>query len=482
MGSLAATQKKLETVKTKNELLREQLRNKQLGKILNYTNTNADTSRYRKSGWTNPDAASRDLSDMDRSSIMARARQKVEETPLGAALLRVMLDNVVQTGFRLAVKSDSQQLNNEVEEWWNGLRDKIELRGQLSWCDFLRTCLARMKVDGDIGIANVIESGKCHFQLFESDRITGADHIGDNGIVFDQYGRPLSYHIKSRNLFSGLPSENKTYSFAAKDFLLFATDQTYRCERARGFSEFTQVLNLLEDYEEIMLGIVQKVKNETFIGLFFKMEAPSQGISPFGDAELYDEEEERAFVKMKPGLNIDGRPGEDIKLLGMETPNANFIEFEKTLLSRIGMPFGLTYELITGDYSQINYVSARAQIEQAKRHWKHTQGQVTKLADWIFQKTYNHYRKANSFPEMPRYQWLSPQWPYLDIEKEARAIGQLVAMGITTRKRFAEEQYNEEIQDIFAQLKTEQDQLNKLGLFYSVGMPGQTIANYEEPQ
>jgi capsid protein len=122
-----------------------------------YLNDNLKNTRKRKLGWTDPGRAERDLTNRDRRSAMAMARQKIEESPLAAAIINARLDNIVGAGFKLMMRTPDVAWDTEVENWWTLEKNRLDIRGTRPWAELLRCWQARHDVDGDVGILLVAD-------------------------------------------------------------------------------------------------------------------------------------------------------------------------------------------------------------------------------------------------------------------------------------------------------------------------------------
>jgi lambda family phage portal protein len=65
-----------------------------------------------------------------------------------------------------------------------------------------------------------------------------------------------------------------------------------------------------------------------------------------------------AELKMEPGTFRYGGPGEDIKF-SSPPPTQGYSEFFRESMRAVASGYGVSYEAMTGDYSQVNYSSGR---------------------------------------------------------------------------------------------------------------------------
>jgi lambda family phage portal protein len=451
----------------------------------NYLNENLKSTRKRKLGWTDPGKAERDLTSRDRRTAMAMARQKVEESPLAAAIINARLDNIVGSGFKLMMRTGNAEWDTAVENWWMLEKNRLDIRGVRPWQELLRCWQARHDIDGDVGIlmvADVFENVPQNYvQTIEGDRIAqNTNDLADTGVEFDRYGMPKAFYVLPYDpkIKSPLDSQNnaKPIRYNAENFILYQNDLTYRANRARGVSTFLQVFNLMKDHEEILDGIVQKVKNEAFIGLQFRMDANEDG-NLFGSAQREATAEngyDYSKVKMIPGMNLVMGEGEHVEVLESKSPHAEFDAFEKKLISRIAMPFGFSYELITGDYSAMNDRTARVQLKQFEKRIRREQNQLGVVASRIFQWALSRAVKAGVLSPPAgvnmwwTHSWGRPGFPYINPIQEAQANILLLEKGLTSRTKILADQGDDDFEGLVQELAYEDEILKANDVSVSV--------------
>jgi lambda family phage portal protein len=445
----------------------------------NYLNENLKNTRKRKLGWTEPGKPERDLTNRDRRTAMSMARQKVEESPIAAAIINARLDNIVGSGFRLMMRSGNIDWDNQVEEWWSLAKDRLDIRGVRPWQELLRCWQARHDIDGDVGILMVADMfddvPQSWVQTIESDRIAkDALDLADTGIEFDQYGMPKSFYVLPYDPNVKNPNDSqvniKPIKYKAENFILYMNDLTYRANRARGVTAFLQAFNILKDHEEILDAIVQKVKNEAFIGLKFFMEGNEDG-NVFGSQAQRDATMENGVdyskVKLVPGMNLVLGEGENVDVLESKSPHSEFDAFEKKLISRISMPFGFSYELITGDFSAMNDRTARVQLKQFEKRIRREQNQLGVVASRIFQWAlsravkYGQLNPPAGVSGWWSHRWGRPGFPYINILQEAQANILLLENGLTSRTKILAEQGDDDFEDLMDERQFESEVLSE---------------------
>ena len=94
----------------------------------------------------------------------------------------------------------------------------------------------------------------------------------------------------------------------------------------------------------------------------------------------------------------------------------------------IGLPFGFPYELVTLDFSQVNFASSRQLLNQAWRHFRveqvHLSRKISEIYRWwlIRQMNLGRYRRSGvTRRAMLKHSWGFPGWPSPNPVQDAQA-------------------------------------------------------------
>jgi len=464
-----------------------------------FTNRNLMPSRKRAIGSTTPAPAERDLPIGDFWRMIAMARQKCEESAIIAGMIKRLADNIVGSGYDLQMTTPDTKWNQEVESLWHTERDKLDIRSIRSWGRLQRAWWMRSRVDGDVGIL-LADGGKAQdgrvlsrVQTIEADRIW-KDRSGQHyGIDFNETtAQPETFWIAPSSYGTGDLSATKTSTAIGwRDFVWFPHMPDERMERKRGVSILLQNLALIEDVEEIIENMVQKVKNESFIGLKFKMDRAPDG-SMFGasleETKTSEDGVKRKHMKMVPGMNIHMDPGEDAEVLESKTPHQQFEPFLRMLLRLVGSPAGLPLEMLLLDFSETNFSGGRGLMELAKKGFKIEQDELARPSSRVFQWWLSREIKHNGLKPPASvgnywvHRWGHPGWPYLDPVKEVDANERAIGLGIKSRQQALDEMGGGEIEDVIAQLAKENEMMKAVGLSTSIKPKSEPLPKKDEEE
>ena len=92
-----------------------------------------------------------------------------------------------------------------------------------------------------------------------------------------------------------------------------------------------------------------------------------QGTSVNDIVEMQSEWFKGSKVEARPGVINHLPPGSHLKLNKVENPNSSFNDYDKSLTRKAARAAGLSYEDVSGDYSQTNFSASRMAGEQPHR-------------------------------------------------------------------------------------------------------------------
>ena len=170
-------------------------------------------------------------------------------------------------------------------------------------------------------------------------------------------------------------------------------------------------------------------------------------------------------------------PSDEVVPVKPEHPNANFEAFLKSALRNIATAAGVTYEQLTGDYSETNYASARAAILEV---WRGFTSDRLNFATIFAQPHYQNWleealetgrvKYPNGAPRFrearmaySRAKWLGPGRGLIDPAKESQGSAMRLSIGTGT---FADEcaEQGGDWREIFAQRARERREMERLQL------------------
>lgn len=450
----------------------------------------------------------------DRELSISRIHEMARNDGWAAAGITRTVDIVIGGGWRLSAKPNlrtlglsvdqGSELANAIEaEWFDYVRDPglwCDLQRQKPMGGILALGFRHRFMDGEAlaGIYWKPRGGKyaTAISIIDPDRLSQpfenlpTDRLRD-GIEMDADGAAIAYHIRKQHPGDDLllGASLHTWERVARETRwgrpkIVHAFEADRAGQVRGASKFAPILRKLkqvtkyDDYE--MQAAALNAVMAAFIESPYDLSTLSAEI---GAADLEDyEDARRTHYKEKP-LRMPGvqlgflYTGEKANLTAPTHPNAVFEAFMRVALRNIASAFGLSYEQLTMDWSQVNYSSARAALLEV---WRGLTARKENFAMQFMAPIYMAWLEEaidKGFVRLParapdfrdaraaycHAEWIGPPRGWVDPQKEADASATRLDAGLSTLERECAEQ-GLDWQDVAVQRARERKRLAELGL------------------
>lgn len=172
----------------------------------------------------------------------------------------------------------------------------------------------------------------------------------------------------------------------------------------------------------------------------------------------------RRTEMLSPGMIYYPRDGENVTF---GNPVAVADEsFTKRQLHAVAIGCGMTYELLTGDLSDVNYSSFRAGLQDFREfvdewRWIHFAPVVlTRVARWWEESAWDAGKLRTTGHELD---WTPPKWSYVDPQKEIKAdVEELDSSLISWPEKQRQRGYDPEV--VLAEMEEWNEKLKKAGI------------------
>lgn len=324
----------------------------------------------RLSTWRTPNTDANSALSGSLTLLRNRVRDLVRNDGYARNAIETLADNVVGTGILTDFDGTTQSRIDKVSELWESWAGSTacDVTGESSFLS-LQSLIAR----------TVFESGEClvlrvrrrlnnvdspvPFQLMvlEPDYLDTTKYVNsDNGntiihgVEVNSLKRPVAYWLFKEHPGSSLIYNKGTYESVrvlAEDVLhLFLLDRAGQVRGVPLGCAAVVAQKDLSDYEDAQL-VRQKVA-----ACFTAFIRTDSDVSPTNPATA--EDGTALLDKLSPATIQVLKPGEDVTLAN-PPPVQGYSEYVKQMCLRIASAWGVPYEELTGDYSQVNFSSAR---------------------------------------------------------------------------------------------------------------------------
>jgi lambda family phage portal protein len=309
----------------------------------------------------------------------------------------------------------------------------------------------------ELVLRTVAESGECltrrrwrrpedglripmQLQVLEPDFLdTGKDNVKSpsggqiiQGVEFDQRGKRTGYWMFDKHPGSGLLVSGQSYFVPASEII-----HTFRVRRpgqVRGISWFAQTIAPLKDFDEYQDATLMRQK----IAACFAAFKTDDGLGSRIGAEPDDGDDD--VDQLEPGMIVNLPAGKEVTFAN--PPQLAGDNFDVGTLRRIAAGLGVTYEELTGDFSQVNFSSARM---SRLAHWANVYKwrwhmMIPSFCDGSWRWAMEAAVLAGEIGDAPVAVWTGPPMPMIEPDKEGLALSRLVRAGTMTHDDMVREQ------------------------------------------
>ncbi|MBF0602146.1 MAG: phage portal protein [Nitrospirae bacterium] len=402
-----------------------------------------------------------------------RARDLVRNNPFAAKAVATYASSLVGTGITPRLAASSAR-SDDITSLWDEFSGNCDADGRSDF-NGLQTLMA----------TSMVESGECLLQMINmpSDsnmkvplllRVLEADHLDNSleksfddggyiqqGIEFDIFGNRVAYHLYPTH--PGSSSLARRASF--KSIRVPATDILHIYNRTRpgqhrGVTWFAPALLRMQDLDDYDDAELLRKKMESCFVAFVVNASPTDalGIKKGDPSGPMREQFEPGMIEYLP-------PGKDIRF-GSPAQTSGYVEYMRWHYHAVSAALGLTYELLTGDLSQVNYSSLRAGLIEFRRRIEATQHQllIPQLCNPIGRRFFNVVQ-AKGLLKTGNYsfQWTPPRFEAVDPQRDTMGEILLVRAGLMTlSEAIARQGYDPET--VLAEIARTNQQLDNLNL------------------
>ncbi|MFB3894550.1 MAG: phage portal protein [Phycisphaerae bacterium] len=394
----------------------------------------AQTTPDNRKHWANADHLSADAaaSAEVRRTLRNRARYEVANNSYARGIVLTLANDVIGTGPRLQLLTDSPEANQAVEREFMAWAKAADLPGKL------RTMRMARAQDGEAFALLFSNPGldspvKLDIRLVEADQVTTPDLSlakanAVDGIVFDEYGNPSQYHVLKEHPGDGAASAVGGYDrVPAKDMIHW-----FRCDRpgqSRGLPDLLPALPLFAQLRRYTLAVIAAAESAANIAVLMKTSAPAGGEA----AEV----EPMTEMEFSPNMAVFTPEGWEPSQVKAEQPATTYSEFKREILNEVARCLSIPRNVALCDSSGYNYASGRLdhqtyyksiRVEQA-----HLEAVVLDriLTAWLAEAVKVFGIRLASLGDVP-HQWFWDGHEHVDPQKEASAQAQRLASSTTT--------------------------------------------------
>lgn len=423
----------------------------------------------REDGWVTGSFSANAEISQDRVTLRNRVRSLIRDNAYAVKGLEALVVNRIGTGILTTPNSDNKRLNERMQKRWKSWIDRCDYSGRTDYYG-LQSLAERSRIESAevlIRFVTVEEDEDdipLRLQVLESDHLDTAknERAGQNGreiIEGIEYadGVPVAYWI-----FPTHPGDsNPVIPFSTKSVRVPASQMIHyfrpiRPGQLSGVTEFAPVIRRLYDLDGYAdAELMRKKIAACSVGA---VTTPGSLPASAMGATSLDAGGRRA-EQFAPGMYHYFKPGESVEFFDPK-PSDGYAEFFEVSLHGISSGLKIPYELMTGDYSKVNWTSFRAALVQFKAMIEADQWQL--VIPQICQPVWDRfaiYAEGNKV----KAKFTPPRFGLLDPSKEIPAMRDAIQAGLRSwSDTIRREGY--ETEEVLEEIERERKEFEKRGL------------------
>ncbi len=403
-----------------------------------------------------------------------RTRDLVRNNPYAAKAVQAVVSNLVGTGIMPRARAGDAVVNDQADRLWARFAETCDADGLTDFSG-LQALIVRTMVESGECLVRIRERRvedelpvPLQLQLLEPDHLD-TSKTGDvagggfviQGVEFDALGRRRAYwlypvHPGEVAMFRRASLTSQPVPAAS---VLHLFDRL-RPGQVRGVPWFAPVILKMRDLDEYDDAELVRKKIEACFAAFVTGADDEETLGSVSTAA-----DGRRVETFEPGMIEYLAPGKDVKFA---TPShaGGYGEYMRVQLHAIAAGVGLTYELLTGDLSQVNYSSIRAGLIEFRRRMEALQWQllVPGLCRPVWQRFVATSQAIGALPdEIIDAEWTAPRFEAVDPLKDIQADILAVRAGLMTLKEAVARQGYDPAH-VLAEIAATNAELDALGL------------------
>lgn len=451
----------------------------------------------RAYGWQATKAGPNQVLFGNAEILRDRSRDAVRKNPHAGNALSTWVSEAIGNGIKPRSQHPDPEIRKAIHEAWARWVQDSDTRGYLDFYGIQALAFRSLVESGEVFCRFWLRSGAkakglyipLQLQLIEPDQLpmyqTYFPGVSTNNIVRESIEFDGDFDVVAYHMFRNHPYDTMFYRYDNLETIRVGAEdvvhmfQPLRAGQFRGQPWLAQVLVRLYELDQYNdAELVRKKVVAMFTAFIEKADADSTPLN-----EDTPDGKGNAESTLEPGTTQYLLPGETAKF---STPpvDAGFEPFTRAQLRGIAAGCGLTYELLTGDLTQVNYSSIRAGLLKFRRACEQIQYQV--FVHQFCRKIWRRFLQEavlagrldlEGYEDDPypfeRVKWVTPGWEWVDPVKDVTASIQAVRAGFTTRTTVVAAG-GDDIEDIDNEWAAETERAEKMGLVFDSN-PRQTL-------
>lgn len=403
------------------------------------------------------------------SILRGQGRHAHQNNPLARNGVTAIVAETVGAGIEANSAHPDRQSAEQIDALWLEAAAQIDAEGRTDLRGLMASMVQAERVDGEAFALLEERDGRLVVKQIPAERVdeSHTTELGDggyiqSGIEHSALGERRAYHVRPsrpNDLFTTAPERIRV---PAENMLHLA--HGLAPGQVRGTSSLASVLLKLSEYDQATDALAMKLKVSA-MHVAFITDVNGTTESAYDPAGIGEE-------GLEPGAVYRLGMGEDIRTAFPDAAQ-DADALLKTMRREIAAGLGVPTHLLDGDLSNANYSSLRAgllpfraRVEQYVYH-----SLIPQVLDPIFRRVITDAYLAGrlDLPDLGpalKAEWLPPRPMQVDPAKDAQAVRELLAMGLTSRRQ-AVAALGWNVADLDAEIAADREREAALGLSFT---------------
>ena len=424
-----------------------------------------------------------------QDELRAKSRDLVRRNAWAAVGVEAFVANAIGTGIKPQSMVVDPALREAIQALWRDWCDEADAGGLTDFyglqslaCRAMLEggeCLVRLRYrrpEDRLTVGLQIQVLEPEHLPTTMNREVASGNVIRAGIEFDRLGRRVAYHLYRSHPGDGAlaPMSGtggmETVRIPASEVVhLFRPLRPGQIRGEPWLARALVKLNELDQYDDAEL--VRKKTAAMFAGFVTRL-APEDNLM----GETSSDEQGVSLAGLEPGTLQLLEPGEDIKFSAPADVGSSYAEFMRQQFRAVAAAMGITYEMLTGDLTQVNYSSIRAGLLEFRRRCEALQHGVIVhqlcrpiWQAWMAQAAIEGTLTLPAFSRRRREylaaKWIPQGWQWVDPKKEFDAMQTAIRAGLLSRSQ-AISAFGYDAEDIDREIATDNQRADELGLVF----------------
>jgi lambda family phage portal protein len=399
----------------------------------------AASSGRRTAGWDAVSSSPNTEIGPALAALRNRSRELVRNNSYAKKGIGVIASNTIGVGIRASINVQQEAIKLKIQTAWKDWSDKTEcdFGGQLNLYGLQELAMRTVAESGECLIRKRVSKNKTKipFQLqilepeylslqHDNPVIKGGGFIMQ-GVEFDKDGKRVAYWIYDRH-----PSE----AFRIQDTRIPAADviHVYKIERPgqiRGVPFGTSSAIKLRDFADYEDAQLMRQKIAACFAAFVQ--------DASADSTIVSTKADSLPERVEPGM-IEHLPAGKTVTFGNPPAAEGYEPYSKKILQGVAAGYGVTYEAMTGDLSNVNFSSGRMgwlEFHKLVEDWQYNM-MIPRFCNVVWDWFMNGCVIAGVIGEetskATTVEWTPPRREMIDPVKEGNGLALQIRNGLTS--------------------------------------------------